>query len=92
MALPLYPPVTFPPGAAATTVPMNYVPRLSLAERDRRWRNTRRKMILARPDALLVLGNDAFWDRGMANMRYLFQVGSKIHGHGLFFLDADPVV
>lgn len=89
---PPYPPVTFPAGAKPTRAPMQYMPQLSLAERDRRWREVRKKMLLAGIDCLICLGNDIYYDMGTANLRYLFQVGGKISPYGVFFMDRDPIL
>src|SRR5581483_2104382 len=89
---PLYPPHPVPEGAKPTKVPMRYLPQLSLAERDRRWDELRKRMVLGRFDALLFLGNDIYWDMGIANIRYVFQVASKISLYAAFFVDQAPVV
>lgn len=46
---------------------MQYVPQLSLGERDQRWARVRKRMLLAGLDALVFLGNEIYW--GMANIR-----------------------
>jgi Xaa-Pro aminopeptidase len=89
---PLHPPHPLPEGAKPTRVPMRYLPQLSLAERDRRWDQLRKRMLLARIDALVFLGNDIYWDMGIANIRYVFHVASKIALYGAFFIDRPPVV
>ena len=71
---------------------MQYLPQLSLEERGRRWDRLRKLMIAGRFDALVFLTNDIFWDMGMANMRYIFHVASKVSLYGLFLLDDAPVV
>lgn len=71
---------------------MKYVPHLSLEERDRRWLQIRRKMVMNGLDCLLIWGNDIFWDMGMVNFRYLTHVGSKHGGFSIFPLEGDPVV
>lgn len=71
---------------------LQYVPQLSLAERDRRWQATRRAMSNEGIDCLLLWGNDIFWDMGMANVRYLTQIGSKMHAFVVFPLHGEPVV
>ena len=81
-----------PEGSAPTKELMKYLPQFSLAERDRRWAAARRRMATAGIDVLLLIGNDFFWDMGMVNLRYLTQIGSKLGGYALFFLDDDPVV
>src|SRR5687767_9916391 len=89
---PLYPPHAVPEGAQPTKVPLRYLPQLSLAERDRRWDALRKRMLLARIDALLFLGNDIYWDMGIANIRYVFHVASKISLYAAFFIDQPPIV
>lgn len=93
-SLPPFPPTAmpFPNGARATKVPMQYVPQLSVGERDRRWEKVRKRMLLAGLDALVFLGNDIFWGMGMANMRYMFQVDSHLGGEALMPLDGEPIV
>lgn len=81
-----------PEGAKPTTVPMRYMPRLSLAERDRRWDALRKRMLMSNVDALLFLGNDIYWDMGLANIRYVTNAASKIATHALFLMDRDPIV
>jgi Xaa-Pro aminopeptidase len=80
------------PGARATKRLLPYLPQLSLAERDRRWAETRRRMAERGIDALVVMANDIYWDMGFANLRYLTQCGSKIGSYALFFHDRDPIV
>ena len=89
---PPYPPQPLPKGAKPTRELLKYLPQLSLKERDRRWDGIRKKMLLANIDVLLFLGNDAFFDMGMVNLRYVMQVGSKLGAHALFFIDRDPIV
>ncbi len=89
---PPYPPHKLPAGAKATKELLKYVPQLSLAERNRRWDGIRKKMMLANIDVLLILANDAFWDMGVINLRYITQIGSKMGGHALFFIDHDPII
>lgn len=93
-ALPPFPPTAkpFPTNARATKVPMQYVPQLSLAERDRRWARVRKRMLLAGLDALIFLGNDIYWGMGMANIRYLFQIDSQLAAEALFPMSGGPVV
>lgn len=85
-------PFAVPPGARPPMQMLDYVPQLSLAERDRRWRNLRRRMLLGGYDAFLFIGNDMGWDMGMANLRYMFQFGSKLGGWVLFGLEGEPVI
>lgn len=80
-----------PPHAKAAPL-FDYMPQMSLAERDRRWDRLRKKMLMAGLDGLVFLGNDIYWGMGMANMRYVFQVDSQIGADGLFTLTGDPVV
>jgi Xaa-Pro aminopeptidase len=87
-----YPPVALPRGAKPTRVPGQYMPRLSISERNRRWQEIRKRMLLARIDCLVCLGNDLYYDMGTANLRYLFQVGGKISPYGVFFVDRDPIL
>ena len=61
-------------------------------ERDRRWDGIRKKMLLANIDVLVFMGNDAFWDMGLANLRYVTQIGPKGGAHAVFFIDHDPIV
>ena len=89
---PPFPPHPLPEGAKATKEPLRYLPQLTLKERDRRWDGIRKKMLLANIDALLFLGNDAFFDMGLVNLRYVMQVGPKTGAHALFFIDRDPIV
>ncbi|WP_236792196.1 M24 family metallopeptidase [Amycolatopsis sp. GM8] len=89
---PPYPAVALPPHAKPTTVPMQFMPTFSLAERDSRWDTLRKKMIVAKIDCLVFLGNDIYYDMGTANLRYVFHVGGKIAPYGAFFLDREPIL
>ncbi len=89
---PPFPPHKIPKGAKPTQVPRKYLPQLSLGERDRRWDALRKRMLMAGTDVLFFLGNDIYWDMGIANMRYVFNAGSKISSYGLFFIDRDPIM
>lgn len=71
---------------------MNYLPHLSIDERDRRWEQARFKMAFHGLDALLLWGNDIFWDMGMVNFRYLTHIGSKHGGMAIFPIEGDPIV
>ncbi|TAN26572.1 MAG: aminopeptidase P family protein [Actinomycetota bacterium] len=82
----------FPIGAAPTRELLQYIPQLSLAERDRRWSEVRTRMASKGIDALLLVGNDSFFGMGTVNLRYLTQVGSVFGGYALFQADDDPVV
>ena len=89
---PPYPPHKLPEGAKPTRELLKYIPQLSIAERNRRWDGIRKKMVLAKIDVLLILANDAFWDMGAVNLRYITHVGSKMGAHALFFIDREPIV
>ena len=91
---PPFPPIRkpIPAGAQATRELLNYLPQLSLAERARRWDRTRKKMLMAGYDALLLFGNDIYWGMGMANFRYLLHVETQIGAVGLFPLVGEPTV
>lgn len=84
--------VPLPEGAEPTRQLFEYVPRLSLQERDRRWDRLRKKMLMAGLDALIFFGSDIYWGMGMANMRYVFHIDSHLGGEGLLPLEGDPVV
>lgn len=83
---------TIPESAKPTRALLPYLPQLSLAERNVRWDRLRKKMVHGKIDALLLLGNDISSGNGMANVRYLLQVGSVIGADALFPLVGDPVV
>ena len=70
-----------PAGAAQVSRSrMEYLPHLSRRERDRRWAGLREGMRAARLDAVLVHGSDVFMGYGMANFRYLTQIGGHHRG------------
>lgn len=71
---------------------MRFLPQLSLLERDRRWRAIRERMAIDGLRCLVILGNDQFWDMGMANVRYVTHVGSKMGACAVFPLTGDPIV
>lgn len=71
---------------------LQYVPQMTLAERDRRWNATRKAMAEEGLDCLLLWGNDLFWDMGMVNVRYLTHIGSKMHAFVVFPLKGEPIV
>jgi Xaa-Pro aminopeptidase len=50
---------------------------LSLGERDRRWRAIRAKMAQQGLDCLIVRGISSKWDSGIANVRYISQIGGN---------------
>ncbi len=87
-----YTPHDIPRGAKPTRELLKHLPQFSLTERARRWDGARKRMKMAGFDALLFLGNDAFFDMGLVNGRYLTQVGSKVGTNVLFMLDEDPIV
>ncbi len=61
------------------------LPRLSLAERDRRWALVRREMEARRLDGLVLWGWPAMWDFCTANARYLCPVGGNAEFNVLVF-------
>lgn len=61
------------------------LPRLSLAERDRRWAATRRAMEERNLDVLVLWGWPAMWDFCTANARYLCPVGGNAEHNVLVF-------
>jgi Xaa-Pro dipeptidase len=66
-------------------------PRLSLAERDRRWNMARREMKEKGLDCLVLFGWPAIWDFCVANARYLCPVGGNAEFNVLVFpLEGDP--
>ncbi|WP_433496966.1 M24 family metallopeptidase [Sphaerimonospora sp. CA-214678] len=87
-----YPEHALPPGARPNIVAVDHFPRLSLAERGRRWDGLRKRMIFGGVDCLLLLGTDMYWDMGLANLRYVTGLGAKMGTKCLFFLDEDPIV
>lgn len=87
-----YTPHDIPEGAKPTTELLDHRPRFTLTERNRRWDGVRKKMKMANLDALVVLGNDMFFDMGLVNVRYLTHIGSKAGTNVLFLLDKDPIV
>jgi len=68
------------------------VPVLSLEERDRRWAALREKMFLRRLDCLVVVGTDLASSTGIANVRYLTQIGPTLDAYVVFPLVGDPIV
>jgi Xaa-Pro aminopeptidase len=70
-----------------------YLPQLSLKERDRRWAAVWEEMALNDLDCLLVIGNDRFFGYGNANVRYLTQIDGQRMGTVVIFpLQGAPVV
>ena len=67
------------------------LPRLSLAERDRRWQATRQQMTARGLDCLVLWGWPAMWDFCTANARYLCPVGGNAEFNVLIFpASGDP--
>jgi Xaa-Pro aminopeptidase len=69
----------------------DYLPQLSLTERDRRWMALRKAMQDNNLDCLLIWGNNRAWGIGLANFRYVTHVGAR-EGIALFLLKRDPIV
>src|SRR5580698_5027471 len=61
------------------------LPRLSLAERDRRWAVTRQQMEARGLDCLVLWGWPAVWDFCTANARYLSPIGGNAEFNVLVF-------
>jgi Xaa-Pro aminopeptidase len=67
------------------------LPRLSLAERDRRWSVTRKAMEARGLDCIVLWGWPAVWDFCTANARYLSPIGGNAEFNVLVFpLKGDP--
>ena len=67
------------------------LPRLSLAERDRRWSATRQQMEARSLDCIVLWGWPAMWDFCTANARYLCPIGGNAEFNILVFpLHGDP--
>jgi Xaa-Pro dipeptidase len=67
------------------------LPRLSLAERDRRWTAVRREMAARRLDAIVLWGWPTMWDFYTANARYLAPIGGNAEFNVLVFpVDREP--
>jgi Xaa-Pro dipeptidase len=62
---------------AGFNYPRPEVPRLSVSERDGRWRKVRALMARDNIDLLLALNNSSSWDQGNGNGRYLSSVGGN---------------
>lgn len=69
----------------------DYLPQLSLAERDRRWAAIRKAMEDQGLDCLFLWGNNRAWGIGLSNFRYVTHVGAR-EGIALFPLKRDPIV
>jgi Xaa-Pro dipeptidase len=57
--------------------PRDYLPQLSLAERDRRYREVRTRMAARGFDVLLAPANSGRWEQLQADARYLSQIGGN---------------
>jgi Xaa-Pro aminopeptidase len=68
------------------------LPMPSLAERDRRWAAVREKMYFRGLGSLVLVGTDFNSSMGMANVRYLTQVGSIVGAYAIFPASGEPVV
>jgi Xaa-Pro aminopeptidase len=67
------------------------LPRLSRAERDRRWSMTREQMQARGIDCLVLWGWPAMWDFSTANARYLSPIGGNAENNTLIFpLQGEP--
>ena len=72
---------------------MEFLPQLSLTERDRRWAAVRESMALHSLDCLLLWDSDRFFGMGSANLRYLTHITSqRMGGIGVFPLQGKPIV
>jgi Xaa-Pro aminopeptidase len=68
------------------------VPIHSVDERDRRWAALREKMHLHALDALVLAGTDFNASMGMANVRYLTQIGTMLGAYVVFPRVGEPTV
>jgi Xaa-Pro aminopeptidase len=67
------------------------LPRLSLAERDRRWAAVRKEMAARSLDAIVLWGWPVMWDFYTANARYLAPIGGNAEFNVLVFpADGEP--
>ena len=66
------------------------LPQITVAERDRRWREVHWRMDMAGLDAILVWGNESKWQSALANTRYL--AGQPVPGIVFLPLVGDPVI
>jgi Xaa-Pro dipeptidase len=67
------------------------LPRLSIAERDRRWSAMRHEMRQRGIDCLVLWGWPAMWDFCTANARYLCPIGGNAENNTLIFpLEGEP--
>ena len=68
------------------------LPRLSLAERDRRWATVRKEMAARGLDAIVLWGWPMMWDFYTANARYLCPIGGNAEFNVLVFpASGEPV-
>ena len=61
------------------------LPRMSIAERDRRWAITRGQMRARGIECLILWGWPAMWDFSTANARYLCPIGGNAENNTLIF-------
>ena len=67
------------------------LPRLSLAERDRRWKAVRKEMAARGLDAIVLWGWPYMWDFYTANARYLCPIGGNAEFNVLIFpVEGEP--
>jgi Xaa-Pro aminopeptidase len=67
------------------------LPRMSIAERDRRWTITREQMRARGIECLVLWGWPAMWDFSTANARYLCPIGGNAENNTLIFpLSGEP--
>jgi len=67
------------------------LPRMSMAERDRRWSLMREQMRARGIDCLVLWGWPAMWDFITANARYLSPIGGNAENNTLIFpLEEEP--
>lgn len=66
---------------------------LSIAERDRRWAGIRALMAKEGIDCLIIRGISSKWDSGIANVRYISQIGGNgEEALAVFPKTGDPIV
>lgn len=63
-------------------------PKLSIQERDRRWRLIRQEMVHEGLDCLVIIGKSGMWDSHSSNVRYVTQVFWE--SLAVFPLEGDP--
>jgi Xaa-Pro aminopeptidase len=65
----------------------------SMAERDRRWSKIRAKMAQGGLDCLVIRGISSKWDSGIANIRYVSQIGGNgEEAMAVFPKSGDPII